>query len=316
LNFDQQVHLVNPGAEAFLSLPLAGLKGHQLNQIDAPLAMHLSELALWQSELWNGSSGQRLRCHHGEFNDRGFLRSYYLIEDVTQELQQSERDAYEKLIRMVSHEVNNTVAATNSLLQSCQHYASDLSGGDKQDFIGAIDVLITRNRHLNEFTHRLADIARIPEPDKQLVKLHDLVEPIVTIFRPACTENNIELKVYIDKQLPAVSLDQSLLEQVLINIVKNALEALSKDGIIAILAKREKHQIKLTVKDNGGGLDKEAKDHLFQPFYTSKPTGQGLGLTLAKDILNLHEFSYRLDGNSQETQFDITIPSRFFNGVD
>ncbi|MEO0369172.1 MAG: ATP-binding protein [Pseudomonadota bacterium] len=314
LNFEQHIHLANPSAEGFLNLPLTDLKDNRLSQVNSPLATHLANLTLWQSELWNGPSGQRLRCHHGEFNDRGFVRSYYLIEDVTQELQQSERDAYEKLIRMVSHEVNNTVAATNSLLQSCQHYADDLLEADKQDFIGAIDVLITRNRHLNEFTHRLASLARLPEPDKQFIKIPDLIEPLVTIFRPACAERDVQLNIEIDEQLPAVSLDQSLLEQVLINIVKNALEAVSEKGVITIFARRNKHRIILTVEDNGVGLGKDAKEHLFQPFYTSKPLGQGLGLTLAKDILNLHEFGYQLDSGSQTTRFDIIMPSRFFLG--
>ena len=162
LNFERQIHVANPSSEIFLNLPADKIKGQSLHQLSTPIAAHLEQLDLWTSELWNSPTGQRLRCHHGEFNDRGFPRSYYLIEDVTRELQRSERGAYEKLIRMVSHEVNNTVAATNSLLHSCQSYGDELEESDRQDFSHAIDVLITRNSHLNEFTHRLASLARIP----------------------------------------------------------------------------------------------------------------------------------------------------------
>jgi nitrogen fixation/metabolism regulation signal transduction histidine kinase len=312
LNFEQQVHVVNPSTEAFLGLVANELREKRLEQLNIPFATHLAQLELWTSTLWNSPSGQRLQCHHGEFNDRGFPRSYYLIEDVTRELQRSERDAYEKLIRMVSHEVNNTVAATNSLLHSCQSYAEELDEGDQQDFSHAIDVLIKRNSHLNEFTHRLASLARIPEPDKRPTKISDLVEPIATIYRPTCTERNIQFVIDIEESLPMVNLDQNLIEQVLINVVKNALEAVSDNGLVTIKARMNADTITLSVIDNGVGLERKVKEHLFQPFYTSKPTGQGLGLILARDILNLHDFNYRLDSDGHETWFDITIPSNFF----
>ncbi|TDF37394.1 sensor histidine kinase [Alteromonadaceae bacterium M269] len=315
LNFERQIHVTNPSSERFLNLPTDKLKGQNLNQLNTPIAAHLEQLDLWTSELWNSPTGQRLRCHHGEFNDRGFPRSYYLIEDVTRELQRSERGAYEKLIRMVSHEVNNTVAATNSLLHSCQSYGDELEESDRQDFSHAIDVLITRNSHLNEFTHRLASLARIPEPDKHYTSIEDLVEPIAIIFRPACVERQIQFEVDIEQGLPQVDLDQNLLEQVLINIVKNALEAVDDGGVVSINVSLIKQAIVLSITDNGSGLDKEAKEHLFQPFYTSKPSGQGLGLTLARDILNLHEFSYQLDSESDKTVFEVHIPSRFFKTI-
>ena len=95
-------------------------------------------------------------------------------------------------------------------------------------------------------------------------------------------------------------------------MLKNALEAVDDGGMVSINVSRIKQAIVLSITDNGSGLDKEAKEHLFQPFYTSKPSGQGLGLTLARDILNLHEFSYQLDSEGDKTVFEVHIPSRFF----
>ena len=114
---------------------------------------------------WSGMLGaRRVKCHHGTFVDRGFPRSFLLIEELTEELRQFERAAYEKLIRVMSHEVNNTVAASNSLLHSSLAYAGELDAGNRHDFEQAIGIVIERTEQLGSFMRRFADVFRLPPP--------------------------------------------------------------------------------------------------------------------------------------------------------
>ena len=114
-----------------------------------------------------------MKCHHGTFLDRGFPRSFLLVEELTEELRQFERAAYEKLIRVMSHEVNNTVAASNSLLHSSLTYAGELDPANRHDFEQAIGIVIERTEQLSSFMRRFADVFRLPPP---------LLQPV----RPGC----------------------------------------------------------------------------------------------------------------------------------
>ena len=105
-----------------------------------------------------------MRVQRGTFLDRGFARSFLLLEELTEELRQSEKAAYEKLIRMMSHEVNNSVGASSSLLQSSLSYSAQLSGDDRADFERALQIAIDRMGQLNVFMRSFADVVRLPPP--------------------------------------------------------------------------------------------------------------------------------------------------------
>ena len=115
------------------------------------------------------AGGRRVRVQRGTFLDRGFSRSFFLLEELTEELRQSEKAAYEKLIRMMSHEVNNSVGASSSLLQSSLSYSAQLSRGDRADFERALQIAIDRMGQLNLFMRSFADVVRLPAPARQPV---------------------------------------------------------------------------------------------------------------------------------------------------
>src|SRR6187399_2986041 len=175
LDFDGRIEMANPAALRLLQSDAAGVNGRSLAELDRPLTSDLVGLPQGQSRVLALWGGRRVRAAHGTFLDRGFRRSFYLLEELTEELRQSEKAAYEKLIRMLSHEVNNTVAASNSLLTSCLVFAEQLPGESRTDLDGALRVVMNRTAQLGAFMKAFADVVRLPEPRPGPCDLHDLL---------------------------------------------------------------------------------------------------------------------------------------------
>ncbi|MEM9263686.1 MAG: ATP-binding protein, partial [Pseudomonadota bacterium] len=128
------------------------------------------------------------------------------------------------------------------------------------------------------------------------------------IFAAQAAEREVRLTTVIPHDLPLVSLDRNQIEQVLINVVKNAIEAIGDHGTVQLTAERSGEGLVIRVIDNGGGLTTDSRANLFVPFYTSKNQGQGLGLTLVREVLTQHGFAYSLTSEQGKTCFEITIP--------
>jgi len=134
LDFDGRVAMANPSAELMLQSPNESILGHRLSEIDAPFFVELSQLKVGDSRVLALQGRRRIKCQKSQFLDRGFTREFILMEELTEELRQIEKSAYEKLIRMMSHEVNNSVGSANSLLHSCLNYKEQLKDEDRKDF--------------------------------------------------------------------------------------------------------------------------------------------------------------------------------------
>jgi len=310
-DFDGRVSLSNPRAGELLAMQGRKLRGCALEEIDSPLAAELATLGEDETRMITDTASRRLRCRRSRFIDRGFSRSYILIEELTAELNRTERETYEKLIRMMSHEVMNTVAATNSLLESSRVYANELRNTEhRDDFVNALDVLITRNRNLGEFTRRFGDLVKLPEPHLEPCDVVGLLTAMQTMFRAELAQRGIELAIDADDGLPSIQMDRNQIEQVLINVLKNAVEAIDRNGRIEILAGHDGLTLDLRIFDTGCGLDAQTKDGLFTPFYTTKRHGQGLGLTLVREILARHGWRFSLEPAGDRTCFRIEMPSQ------
>jgi len=308
LDFDGRVEMANPAALRLLQSDAAGANGRSLGELDRPLTSDLVALAEGQSRVLALWGGRRVRAAHGTFLDRGFRRSFYLLEELTEELRQSEKAAYEKLIRMLSHEVNNTVGASNSLLNSCLSYASQLRTEDRTDFEHAIGVVIGRTAELNTFMRSFADVVRLPPPRRQMVAPEALVDDLRRLVGAECAKRNITLRREVDADGVTVSMDRSQIEQALLNVAKNGIEAIGSGGTLTVRLTRRDGRRVLEVEDTGPGIPADVRDQLFTPFFSTKDGGQGIGLTLVQEILANHGFGYALDGPSGgPTRFTIAF---------
>lgn len=297
LDLDGTVQRVNQAAGKLLEWsgePV--IPGRRLDELDTPFARELAELECGVSKLIALSGRRRIKCHKDDFVDRGFRRQFLLIEELTEELRRSEKAAYDKLIRLMSHEVNNTVAATSSLLQSCREYARQLQDCDRVEFETALDVIIARSRDLNAFVRGFADVVRIPDPRRTDCDLKSLLEDVVFLMGPEFERRRVRCVWEFEKEGPfSADVDRVQFEQVFVNVFKNALEAIGEDGTVTVRVGREDRLPWVQVMDDGPGILGEAREQIFTPFFSTKRDGHGIGLTVVREILENHGCDYGLE---------------------
>ncbi|MFI5182976.1 MAG: sensor histidine kinase [Vicinamibacteria bacterium] len=295
LDFEGRLDFMNPSAEALLGHRSAEARGRTLAQLASPLASALDGLVPGQAQVVALWGGRRVKCHRGSFLDRGFPRSFVLMEELTEELRLYEKAAYEKLIRMMSHEVNNSVGASNSLLHSCLNYGHHLSTEDRADFENALRVVIARTEKLSAFMRSFAEVVRLPAPSRQACDLRGLVGDVARLMTPLAEQQGVALGREVSPEPLAADLDRVQMEQVLVNVVKNAIEAAGRGGRVTLRLARPNGRPQIVVEDTGPGIAPEARANLFTPFFTTKPEGQGIGLTVVQEILRQHRFDFSLD---------------------
>jgi two-component system nitrogen regulation sensor histidine kinase NtrY len=311
LDFDGRVTLANPAAERLLQVEAGRIAGTSLAALDRPIAADLLSLSAGERRVLSVWGGRRVRALHGTFLDRGFRRSFYLMEELTEELRHSEKAAYEKLIRMLSHEVNNTVGASNSLLKSCLTYADQLREDDRADFEHALGVVIARTEQLSGFMGSFAEVVRLPPPRLAPVDPAELVDGLLGLVRVEAEARRIAVRRSGPAQARAVPLDRGQIEQALLNVIKNALEAIGADGTLTVRVGADGNVPVIEIEDSGPGLTEEVRAHLFTPFFSTKEHGQGIGLTMVQEILSGHGFPFALDGpRGGPTVFTVRLSSQ------
>jgi two-component system nitrogen regulation sensor histidine kinase NtrY len=301
LDFDEQITSINPAAERLLGRSAASVMGRRLSEVRSPLADALAALPAGGARVVGLLGARRVKCHHGTFVDRGFTRSFLLIEELTEELRLFERAAYEKLIRVMSHEVNNTVASSNSLLHSSLTYARELEPASRNDVEQALGIVIERTEQLNLFMRRFADVFRLPPPHLESVDLVVVLEHIVRLLSARPEAARVAWRWKLDQPSVRVAVDRSQIEQALMNVIKNAVEAIEGDGTITVTLTSAGARLTLAIEDTGPGMTAEAQANLFTPFFSTKPNGQGIGLTLVQEILAGHGFDYALERTGERT---------------
>jgi signal transduction histidine kinase len=271
-DFDGKPRSMNPAAERILG--------------GAPLP----ELAAGETRMLQHGGMRRVRVSRAEFRDRGFAKSFYLVEELTEELRISEKSAYEKLIRMMSHEVNNSVGAVRSLLESTLSYAPQVGEADREDFRTALTIASARIDALNRFMAAFAEVVRIPQPVRAPTSVAFLVERVAALLRPELTDRNIKLELDLADR-STYDVDEHQLEQVVLNVFRNALDAVHRDGTL----RAELRDGVFSLTDSGPGIADSARAELFTPFFTTKRDGRGLGLTIVQEILANHGLAFSLE---------------------
>lgn len=305
-DFNFKVTGLNAAALRFLGgMPEADVVGRSLDAVSSPLAARLAQIPRGCIETVRLSDAMIYRCSSLSFIDRGFSHPFMLVESLTSEIVKAEKRTYEKVIRMIAHEVNNSVAGVTSTLDSLSEILepSDENG----ELRAVIQVCSERCYGMNHFISRLAEVVKIPEPNLRTVSLNSQVEACRLLMEQVCQQRGIRLTAELDAGQPKARLDAVLFEQVLVNIVKNAAESTESGGEIRI--RTTLHPLCLEVADNGAGIAPENEDKLFTPFFSTKPSGQGIGLMLIREILTQHGclFSLKTEADGW-TRFRICFP--------
>jgi two-component system, NtrC family, nitrogen regulation sensor histidine kinase NtrY len=287
LDFNENIHQVNPRALQLLGVEEKEVLKKSVYELSHPIMQQVKQLQSGHSKMFtmNGAVSYKLQKSH--FIDRGFPRHFVMIEELTAEILEAEKKSYGKVIRMMAHEVNNTIGSVNSILQftlQAQQHSDELTN--------AIQVAIERNNNLNSFMRNFADLVRIPIPVKRPVHIIPLLQNVTDLMQLRAGEKKINFQYEHHNEAFIINADIQQMEQALINIVKNAVEAIDEKGTISIITRANPKQ--LIIRDSGKGISPESEEYLFSPFYSTKKDGQGVGLTVIREILFNHGFDFSL----------------------
>jgi nitrogen fixation/metabolism regulation signal transduction histidine kinase len=304
VDFDDKIMDINQAAFRSLDILPGDFTGSGLTELNSPMAGKLLQLEFGDKKTLDRADGQKFLCRKLFFMDHGFKHPFYIIEEFSEEIRQAEKAAYGKLIRMMAHEVNNTVGAVNSILSTILDNEKSFVTDDQEEVIQMLGVAVQRNYRLNRFMQNFSDVVKLPMPEKDEYDLNLSLKNVILSLTPVLDERNIQIETEFQEPSPKLLADQSQMEQVFLNIIKNSIEAVGPSGHIRVITKTD--PLTISISDDGQGLSAESRDRLFSPFFSTKTDGQGIGLTLVREILVNHGFQYRL-ANREEggAEFEI-----------
>jgi two-component system nitrogen regulation sensor histidine kinase NtrY len=294
LDFDHQIKQINPKALQILGAGAADF----MNQV--------SSLKPGDAKTVRIGNLNTYKVQKSNFIDRGFPRVFVMIEELTAELFEAEKNAYGKVIRMMAHEVNNTIGPVNSILNLTLDTKDFWQSEDKASLKNAINVAVDRNQNLNLFMRNFADLVKLSPVNKLRFDLVPLIRSVADFMQIRARQQDVAFEFDLPEKPFYISADALQLEQVLINIVKNAIEAIEWGGMIGFVL--DPASRKLIISDNGKGISEALQEQLFSPFFSTKKDGQGIGLTLVREILLNHGFEFSLKTIApHRTEFSIQL---------
>ena len=225
LTLDERISMANKAALEFLDEGAEeNILDKTMDKLTGSLAEELARMPKDTTATIRLSDSRIYRCSRLSFIDRGFAHPFYLIESLTSEVMKAEKKAYEKVIRMIAHEVNNSVAGITSTLDTVDDALQTMD--DTEDLREVMKVCIERSYSMSRFITNFADVVKIPEPQQEEVELNERVVACKRFMENICQNRDITLEMDLCNESPVVMMDTSLFEQVLINIIKNSAESI------------------------------------------------------------------------------------------
>ncbi len=293
LDYDGEIKQVNPKAKAILDA-------------HPDVFEQLTAIQTGSSKILKIDGLHTYKIQKSRFMDMGFERVFIMMEEVTAEIFAAEKQVYSKVIRMMAHEVNNTVGPVNSIINMALQQKNNWEQEQGQLLKNALQVAIDRNQNLNVFMRNFAELVKLPEANKKRIDLVLLVRSVAELMQFSTNGKTIRFEFHLPEEPYLIFADVQQLEQALINIVKNAIDAIETAGEIRFVL--DDAQRKLIISDNGKGIAESDTEQLFSPFFSTKKDGQGIGLTLVREILLNHGFGFSLKTiAAQHTAFSIHL---------
>jgi two-component system nitrogen regulation sensor histidine kinase NtrY len=252
------------------------------------------------------------------FGMRDQIYKLVAIQNILPELEEKEIEAYQKLIRVLTHEIMNSVTPISSLastvgnmLSSLQKTEVEINNEILEDISSAISTIQKRSEGLIYFVDKYRSLTKIPKPTVQVVKASELFQRIHTLMETAINGKGLVFSIDIEPKDLELATDPDLLEQVLINILNNAIQSLAtaKDGKVSLWAQiDELGRACIRISDNGPGIPEELLEKIFIPFFSTKKDGSGIGLSISQQIVRTLGGTISISSQpNQETVFTIRL---------
>lgn len=277
---DQKLRLVNRAGERLLAQPAERLMGRSASEVGLADCLSGESTRTLQKSFPAGAG--RWEVHRSTFRERGAPHQLLVLSDLSRVLREEERQAWQRLVRVLGHELNNSLAPIKSIAGSLESLVvREPQPPDwREDMRRGLGVIAARAASLNRFMEAYSRLARLPLPRLQPLSVGALVSRVVSLE----TRMNVELSSGPEITIRA---DGDQLEQLLINLVRNAVDAsLETGGGVKVGWRRIIGKIEVWIEDEGPGLSNTS--NLFVPFFTTKPAGSGIGLVLSRQIAEAH----------------------------
>jgi len=299
---DGQVDVFNQAIKKMLKIKkLRNI--HDLSEAKEDLPQTLMNLKAGDSTLikvFSESELLQLSIIATEFRMRGEDYILVSIQDISTELDEKEIESWQKMIRVLTHEIMNSMTPIITLVTTITRlYRNKETGELKQPSeiqtpmiektLKGLDLIESRGQGLIHFVQNYRDVTRLPKPDFKILNVRDMFQGIKLMFDEQLIQNGVKLNIDCHPSL-FLNADGKLLEQVIINLVKNAIEAFedAPDPTITMSAQSNNNQIIMEIADNGKGIPPDMLENIFVPFFTTKEKGSGIGLSLSRQIIRLH----------------------------
>lgn len=242
------------------------------------------------------------------------------IENITSELEKKEAESWQDLLRLLSHEIRNSITPVSSLTETMSsilkpiqesHNGAELSEQNVQDIVQALNIIHDRTIKLRVFTENVLKVTRIPAPEKERISVKTLFDGIIAHMKGEIEKSNTRVEIKVDPRAEQINVDKIQFDLILTNLITNSLYALK--GIekpeITISAERVGNDIDVIVEDNGLGIAKDKIEKIFMPFFTTRQGGNGLGLSIVRQMVSLHKGSVHCESEPGKwTRFVIRFP--------
>jgi two-component system nitrogen regulation sensor histidine kinase NtrY len=296
---NETLRLVNRAGQELIAQPAERILGRQAADLDLADCL-IGEGTRVLSRTFAGGAG-RWGMRRTRFREGGLPHHLVVIADLSQPLREEELKAWQRLVRVIGHELNNSLAPIKSIAGSLMTMLKRPARADdwETDMLGGLEIIESRSEGLNKFMQSYARLAKLPAPSKQPCELAPLLRRIVTL------EGRSTVQLLEGPEL-TVSMDAAQVEQVLINLIKNAVEAAPDAGqageptcCVRVGWRKMPGHIEIFVEDDGPGIANV--QNLFVPFFTTKPSGSGIGLVLCRQIAENHGGSLTLENREGTT---------------
>jgi PAS domain S-box-containing protein len=291
---NETLRLVNRAGQELIAQPAERILGRHAAELGLADCL-AGETTRVLTRTFAGGTG-RWGMRRTSFREGGLPHQLVVIADLSQPLREEELKAWQRLVRVIGHELNNSLAPIKSIAGSLNTMLRRPQRADdwEQDMTGGLEIIESRAEGLNRFMQSYARLAKLPAPVRQPVELGALLRRIVTLG----TRSNV---VLIEGPEVKLSIDVAQVEQVVINLVKNAVEAVEETntGNVRVTWRKLPGQVEIAVEDNGPGI--ASAQNLFVPFFTTKPSGSGIGLVLCRQIAENHGGALTLENREAAT---------------
>lgn len=312
---DGKVELINTAAKRLLKKPalknITALKAFSEPLVETLLEIQSGQRAL--VKIHDNNEMLQLAINATEFRMRDQNFKLVTLQDIQSELEETELQAWQKLIRVLTHEIMNSVTPIASLASTIKELiesedvtrnGAELKPESKEDIQGGLQTIQKRSEGLLHFVDAYRDLTRIPTPNFQIFAVKDLLERVVKLMQNDLSEKCISCEIRVVPENLQLTADSEMIEQILINLLKNAMHAVADkpDGKIMLSSEIDArgHAI-LQVSDNGPGIPEDVREKIFIPFFTTKENGSGIGLSLSQQVMRLHGGSIGVQSRPNES---------------